>query len=122
MSLALTAAGVRFLPFKNCWKFEYKGGHSWLPSLAADFPGIHWPGGTSWGRAVLDSLPPYTIQVPQHDTRSISKKRGILFFGPGTDASGHLTLWNGQGTHFGPSDAFFGMPRIIFWQIGPDLA
>lgn len=99
MSIALAYAGVSWQPVEtnNVWRLQ--GTRVLFPSLAADYPDV----------------PLLANRESIQTAAEISGRSGVIFFGPFTGASGHVTLWNGAQCHH--NDAYWSATNKWFWEM-----
>jgi hypothetical protein len=105
LTYALHRANVQLPIVPNSWKL--KGTGVYLPSLAADIPGL----------PVLANAE----RITGHRTKQLwdlFDRKGVVYMGPFDSASGHVSLWNGEDFHFGADDDYLGQVRdVYFWPI-----
>jgi hypothetical protein len=97
MSIALAYAGAHWPKVRNSWRL--KDTNVYFPSSAGDYPNL--------------------LANPEEITEasSITGRKGVVYFGPFANATGHVTLWNGATCHFGDGDAYWDTPTKYFWEM-----
>ena len=101
MSIALAYAGANWPKVLNSWRL--KDTDVYFPSSAGDYPNL--------------------LANPEKITEasSITGRKGVVYFGPFANATGHVTLWNGKACHFGDGDAYWSTQTKYFWEMSvPD--
>jgi len=99
LSIALYRAGVRFTGAIYTWT---RPSGAVYPSYAGEYPDL-----------LLN-------RVTIAGTQDIGGKKGVVYFGPFSNAGGHVTLWDGTKCHHEPQwkDSWWGqVSNTYFWQM-----
>ena len=100
LSIALAYAGVHFPRIQNSWRL--RGTRVYFPSYAGDYPDL------------LENRE----EVTSAEDLKNSNRRGVIYFGGAfANASGHVTLWDGNRCHLDPGDSYWDQPNEYFWEM-----
>jgi len=104
MSIALVWAGVVFPRIHFTWRHRRR--NKYFPVRASDY---------------LLILANKELLSGDHDEKRelIRNRKGVIYFGGGfNNASGHLTVWNGQRLHYPRKDeGYWTQPIVAFWEM-----
>lgn len=109
LSYALHRAGVKWPRSltSNQWQLQSTG--EYLPTRAGDYPDM----------PLLCSGESLTGSVTEKLV-SVMGRKGVLYFGGQMNgATGHVTLFDGNRTHYPDIDNFWSQPTVVFWEIMP---